>query len=170
MPSTTTAAMTSTTPASTSATSRTPSAAAAISATISAMRTISGGSANVRRAFAIEVRLIRLIRKIAAAFNHQRAGGSRLALARCRTRRRFPSTHLRALLFQNRLAREPDAVAFHRQHFYEHLIAFFQLVAHIGNAMLRHFADVQQPLGARNDFDKRAEIRQPRDFPQIRLA
>ena len=36
--------------------------------------------------------------------------------------------------------------------------------------MFRHFADVQQPFRARNDFDKRAEIRQPRDFAQICLA
>jgi hypothetical protein len=72
----------------------------------------------MRRAFAVEVRLIRrsFIRKIPAAFDHQRsrwnrshrlALGSRhrrsrdraVSTARCRLR------HLRALLFQNRLAR-----------------------------------------------------------------
>src|ERR1051326_2681519 len=170
MPATTTAAMTSAAPASTSATSRTPSSTATISAAISTVRTISSGSANVRRAFAIEVRLIRLIRKIAAALNYQCACRSRFALARCRTRSRFPSAHLRALLFQNRLARQPDTVAFHGQHLHQYLIAFFQLVAYIGNAMFRHFADVQQSLGTGNNFDKRSEVRQPRDFPEIRLA
>src|ERR1043166_7798154 len=142
MTATTTAAMTSAAPASTSATSRTPSSTAAIST----VRTTSSVSANVRRAFAIEVRLIRLIRKIAAALNYQCAGRSPFALARCRTRSRFPSAHLRALLFQNLLARQPDTVAFHGQHLPQYLIAFFQLVAYIGNAMFRHFADVQQSL------------------------
>ena len=128
----------------------------------------------VRTAFTIEVRLtLRLIRKIPAAFDHQRSTRHWLALDRRSDAAAFDSAarcrHLRALLFQNRLARQPDPVAFHCQHLHQHLIAFFQLVADIGNTMLRHFADVQQTFGARNDLDERAEIRQPRDFPEISL-
>ncbi len=77
--------------------------------------------------------------------------------------------HLRALLFQNRLARQLDAIAFNRQHLDQHLIAFFQLVANIVDAVLGNFADVQQAVGAGNDFDERAEVRQPRDLAEIGL-
>ena len=83
-------------------------------------------------------------------------------------RRRFPA-HFGALLDQNRLARQLDAVAFHRQHLHQNLIAFVQLIAHIANPMLRHFADMQQPIQARQNLDKRSEVRQPRHGTKIRL-
>ena len=131
---------------------------------------------SVRCTLAIEIGLVRgLIRKIASAFNHKRSRWRTLALwnrgyiAASPTRISTSPTHLRALLFQNRLARQPDAVAFHRQHFHQHLVAFLQLIADIADAMLRHFTDVQQPIGTRQNFDKRSKVRQPRDFPEIRL-
>src|SRR5690348_14952012 len=157
---------------STSATSRTSSAPATIAPSISTTITTVSAVATLRSAFAIEVRLIRLIRKIAATFNHQCAALHRLAL-RCHCCRFSNASalrrHLRALLFQNRLAREPDAVALHCQDFHQHLVAFLQLVSDVGNPMLRHFADVQQALGARNDFDKRTKVRQSSNLPEISL-
>ena len=117
-------------------------------------------------AFAVEVRFS-FVRKISAALNHHRSGqyrsGSRcnLAFPGHRRRRALPAAHLGALLFQNRLTRQTDAIAFHRQHLHQHLIAFFQLIADIGNSMLRHFANVQQSIGPRNDLDECAKIRQP---------
>jgi hypothetical protein len=105
----------------------------------------------MRNPIAVKVRLaFRFVREISTTFNHhgarRRRSGSKLALSSSRHRQTFrnhASTHLRALLFQNRLARQPDAVAFHRQHLHQNLIAFLQLIANIANAMLRHFADVQ---------------------------
>jgi hypothetical protein len=122
----------------------------------------------MRHAVAVKVRFaFGFFREIAAAFNHHRACHCRNRLAlchRCRgcTFRTTAAAHFSALLFQNRFARQPDAVAFNRQHLHQHLIAFLQLVADVANAMLRYFADVQQPVGARNDFDESSEIRQPR--------
>src|ERR1700689_1913936 len=152
------------------------SAPPAISATTMrtiAMGTIASNAAHVWRAFAVEVGLVairRLIRKIAAAFDHDGARRSRFAFRGMHSafRQRSPA-HLRALFFQNRLARQPDAIAFHGENLHQHLVAFFQLVAHIGNAMLRHFTDVQQAIGSRNNLDERAEVGQPRHFPEIGL-
>src|SRR5258708_21465596 len=154
----------------TTAASTIPSAAARTStapATISAMRTIAlrpVAARHMRRAITIEVRLaFRFIREIAAAFNHHRARRNRRRniLALCAAFRRSctlrrSAAHFPPLLVQNRFARKPDAVAFHRQHLHQHLIAFLQLVADVANAMLRHFADVQQPIGPGDDLDKRA--------------
>ena len=72
-----------------------------------------------------------------------------LRLARVLVRRKLPATHLRALLFQNRFARKPDAVAFDRQYLHQHLVAFLQFIANILNAVLGDFADVQQAVRAR---------------------
>jgi hypothetical protein len=36
--------------------------------------------------------------------------------------------------------------------------------------MFSNFADVQQPIGSRNDFDERAKLGQPHHFAQVRLA
>src|SRR5690348_12627318 len=136
------AATTATPPASTTTTDARPTAAAttisaAVSTSIAATRTLAASS--LRRAFAIEVGLIRIIRKIAPTLNDQRTCWYRLTtLDRRSSRRSLAATHLRALFFQNRFARKPDAIALHRQHFHQHLIAFFQLVAHIGNPMFRH--------------------------------
>src|SRR5579871_184879 len=160
---------------STSATTRTSAAPATISSPIpSAVAAVRTVAAAMWSTFTIEVRLIGgFIWKIAAALNHQRATRCGFALGHRRDTTLDSSAalrgHLRALLLQNRLAREPDAVAFHRQHFHQHLVAFLQFVADIGNPMFRHFADMQQTFRARNDLDKRSEICQPRDFPEISL-
>src|SRR5512142_1922490 len=99
------AAATTTPPASTTTTTATrPTAAAttisaAVSTSIAATRTLAASS--LRRAFAIEVGLIRIIRKIAPALNDQRTCWYRLAtLDRRSSRRSLAATHLRALLFQ----------------------------------------------------------------------
>ena len=36
--------------------------------------------------------------------------------------------------------------------------------------MFSNFADVQQSIGSRNDFDERAKLGQPYHFAQVRLA
>jgi len=76
----TTAAVASTTTTAATATPTTPAttgppAASAISSPISTSSTIAaaGVTAGTMRGIAIEVRLIRLVREISAAFNHQRA-------------------------------------------------------------------------------------------------
>src|SRR5437660_2851488 len=118
-----TAPTTPTTTTTTTAAARTSSPATAISTIPSVRRTISG--ADMRSAFSIEVRLLRIIRKIAAALDHQRATLHRLALGHRRRAGRFPAArrrHLRALLLQNRFTREPNAVAFHRQNLHQHLV------------------------------------------------
>jgi hypothetical protein len=74
---------------------------------------------------------------------------------------RFSAAHLGALLFQDGLARQLDAIAFNGQHLHQDLIAFFQLVANIVDAVLGNFADVQQAIGAGDDFDECAEVGQP---------
>ena len=129
-----------------------------------------------RRLDAVEIGLIAFF-KLSAAFESQsrraRRNRSRFGLnlaAQGLCGRWCASPHLRALLFQNCLARKADAVAFDRQDFHQHLVAFLQFVANIFNAMFGNFADVQQAFGSRNDFDERAEIRQPSDFAEISLA
>jgi hypothetical protein len=72
----------------------------------------------------------------------------------------FGSAHLRALFFQNRFTRKADSVSFDGQHFDQNLIAFFQFIADILDAMFSDFTDVQESIGTGNDFDERAEIRQ----------
>jgi hypothetical protein len=75
----------------------------------------------MRCSFTIKVRLVlRLFGEVAAAFNHDRARRDRnpFTFARRCLRRSAASfsLHLRALLFQNRLARKFDAVAVDGQH------------------------------------------------------
>ena len=86
-----------------------------------------------------------------------------------RFRRRRSPTHLGALLFQNCLAGQLDAVAFDGQNFHQHLVAFFQFVANIFDSVFRDFADMQQAVQARQNLDERAEIRQAADLTEISL-
>src|ERR1017187_3964676 len=83
----------------------------------------------------VKVRLISGV-KIGATFDHGRRRALRCVLRRYRRgrhrpcslvhfRRRSSSAHFCALLFQNRLARELDPVAFNAQDFYQDLVAFF---------------------------------------------
>jgi hypothetical protein len=131
--------------------------ASAVATTVRTRTAITGATFAV----AVEVRLIaRGLGEFLAALD-----GKDFALGD------FPTfgSHLRALLFQDRFARETDAVAFDGKHFYKDLIAFFQFVADVLDAVLGNFADVQQAIGARDDFDKGAEVRQPRDLAKIGL-
>src|SRR5580700_5112046 len=97
--------------------------------------------------------------------------GNRSALATFGTfRRGFSAAHLGALLFQDGLARQLDAIAFDRQYLHQDLVAFLQFIANIVDAMLGNFADVQQTVGAGNDLDERSEVGQARHRAQIRLT
>jgi hypothetical protein len=75
-----------------------------------------------------------------------------------RVRRRSP-THFGALLLQDRLARQLDAVTFDGQNFHEHLVAFFQFIANIFDSVFGNLADVEQSVQAGQNLDERSEIR-----------
>src|SRR6185437_10259796 len=166
---TTTVASTTTTPAATAA-----GTASAAARTISAAI---AGAGRLRSIDAIEVRFIAFF-KVSAAFEGQASGDRRgncngfdwsSVFAAFAAIRWSTATHLCALLLQDRFARESNASALDRQHFHQHLIAFFQLVTNIFNAMLGDFADVEQTFGAGDDFDECAKVGQPRDFAEIGL-
>src|SRR5689334_655717 len=73
----------------------------------------------------------------------------------------FALLELLAFFFEDRLAAELDLVAFERQNLHQDLVALVQLVAHLLDAALRDFGDMQQPVRAGEDFDERAEIDDP---------
>ena len=75
-------------------------------------------AAHVLHFVAVEIWL-RLFFEIASTFNRY---GSSSALALGRS---FAPAHLRALFFENRFARQPNAIAFYGQHFHQNLVAFF---------------------------------------------
>src|ERR1043166_7489281 len=75
-----------------------------------------------------------------------------------------------ALLPQYRFARQPDFIALDGQHLYQQLIAKFQFIAYVANALLGNFADVQQPVGTGENLDERAEISEAHNFAEIRFA
>src|ERR1700736_2252538 len=83
---------------------------------------------------------------------------------------RFFLLLLLARFANQRLAREPDLVALDREHLDQHLVAQLQLIAHVANAMLGNFADVQQTVGAGEHLHERADLRQPHHFAEISLA
>src|ERR1019366_634918 len=125
----------------------------------------------------VEVRLLIRV-ELCTAFDH--CCGCTLRHCGCRTwrwrircrvrfRRRRRPAHLGALLFQNRLPRQFDPVAFDRQNLHQHLVAFFQFIANILDSVLGDFADVQQSVQARQNLDERAEIREPADPAEISL-
>src|SRR5881397_3728647 len=82
---------------------------------------------------------------------------------------KIASAHFRSLLFEHGFARQADTISFDCQHFHQYLVALFQFVTNILDAMLSHLADVQQAICARKNFDKRAKICQPRDLAQVSL-
>src|ERR1039458_2031396 len=88
---------------------------------------------------------------------------------RVRFRRRRRPAHLGALLFQNRLPRQFDPIAFDGQNLHQHLVAFFQFIANILDSVLGDFADVQQSVRARQNLDERAETSEPADPAEISL-
>src|SRR5882757_6021393 len=67
-------------------------------------------------------------------------------------------------------ARQADLVAFDRQHLYQNLVAELQLIANVADAVFGNFADVQQAVGAGEEFDESAEFRQADNLAKIRLA
>src|SRR3954465_1368674 len=137
-------------------TATTSTAASTATGTTTAARTISAaiasaGTRRLRSIDTIEVWLIAFF-EVSAPLESQSATRNRRGHShRFRRTSFFPTlailrrrsaTHLCALLFQDGFAREANAIAFNRQHFHQHLIAFFQLVANVFNAMLGDFADV----------------------------
>src|SRR5216684_3863471 len=67
-------------------------------------------------------------------------------------------------------AREANLVALDGENLDEDLVAEFQLIANVADAMLGDFADVQEAVGAGEEFDKGAEFRKAHDFAEIGLA
>src|SRR5258706_5898400 len=124
----------------------------------------------------IKVRLIVSV-EIRAAFDHRcglavtdwRGKRRRFRYTTFRIWRRRSPAHLGALLFQNRLARQLDAIAFDGQYFDQHLVAFLKFVLDVFDSVLCNFADVQQAVSAWNDLDEGSKLRQPRDFAKIGL-
>src|SRR5215472_127091 len=173
-----TTAMTAMTSAMTSATTAMASTASA-SAGASASATVSTISTTVARWLfdAVEVRFFAFV-EFCATFNRKCStdgDGIRLDLSRrwwltSRGRSRSSATHLGSLLFQDSFAGEANAIALDREHLHQHLIAFFQFVADVFDAMFGDFADVQQAFGAGNDFDECPEVRQTRDFAEVSFA
>ena len=69
-----------------------------------------------------------------------------------------------------RFAGEADLVAFDGQNLDEDLVAKFEFVANVADAMLGNFADVEQAVGAGEEFDEGAKFREADDFAEIGLA
>jgi hypothetical protein len=160
------AATVATTTAAASITATTTTSAATSTATrtaTAAARTISAaiaGTRGLRGIDAIEVGFITLF-ELSAAFERQASAGNWRcdcngihlssffsAFTFAAIGGRSATTHFRALLFQDSFARKANTIAFNGQYFHQHLIAFFQLVTNIFNAVLGDFADMQQAFGA----------------------
>src|SRR5579872_1258426 len=67
-------------------------------------------------------------------------------------------------------AAEADFVALDGENFYEDLVAEFQLVANVADAVFGDFADVQKAVGAWEELDERAELRETNYFAEIGFA
>src|SRR5689334_21786142 len=72
----------------------------------------------------------------------------------------FALLELFALLFEDRLAAQLDLVAFEGEDFDQDLVAFLELVADVADSVFGDLADVQQAVGAGENFDEGAEIHQ----------
>src|SRR5580704_15419390 len=75
-----------------------------------------------------------------------------------------------ALLAQDGFAREANLVSFDGQHLDEDLVAQLQRVAHVAQALLGDFADVQESVGAGENFHEGAEFREAHDLAEVGLA
>ena len=149
----------------------TTSVASSIGATISAAfgAALSWGASGYG-SVAVEVGLV--VGEIGAAFDGQcrsMGGFTTASFSSTVFGRKFAAAHLGALLLENGFARQADAVAFDGQHLHQYLVAFFQFVANVLNAVFRDFADVQQAVGAGDDFDESAEVSQASDCAEIGL-
>src|SRR5260370_11336636 len=69
-----------------------------------------------------------------------------------------------------RLAGEADLVALDGENLDEDLVAEFQLIANVADAMFGDFADVQEAVGAGEKLDEGAEFREAHDFAEVGLA
>ena len=108
-----------------------PSAAAATTAVVTR-----SGLLAAFTAITVKV-LFRFVGALVPAFKGHASAGRRTF------RSLFAAAHLGALLLQDGLARQLNAIAVDGQYLHQHLIAFLQLVANIVDAMLGDFADVQ---------------------------
>src|SRR5690349_7907337 len=52
----------------------------------------------------------------------------------------------------------------------QQLLTFVQLVAHVADAVVGNLGNVQQAVGARQDFDERAEVGEPLHSAQVSLV
>ncbi len=77
---------------------------------------------------------------------------------------------LLALFAQHCFAAQLDLLPINADDLDQKLIALFQLISNVANAVFSHLADVQQAIRAGKDFNESAEIRQPNHFAQIDLA
>src|ERR1700687_2613044 len=75
--------------------------------------------------------------------------------------------HFFALLAQNRFARQADFVAFDGQHFHQHLVVFFELLADFGAALFGDFADMQQAVGSGENFHEGAKLSDADNLAEI---
>src|SRR6266481_6770795 len=67
-------------------------------------------------------------------------------------------------------AREADLVALDGENLDEDLVAEFQLIANVADAMLGDFADVQEAVGAGEKFDESAKLGEANNFAKIGFA
>src|SRR5215469_2260659 len=134
-------AMAATVSSATTAMTTTTTSAARASASTATVSTISAAIA--RGLFdAVEVRFFAFFefcatfnRKCGADCDRIRFDLSRRWYLSSRDRSRSSATHLGSLLFQDRFAGEANAIALDRQHLHQHLIAFFQFVADVFDAV-----------------------------------
>ena len=128
------------------ASSGSPAAATAVSTAVSTYRL---------HIIAIEVRL-RLVAKLSATFDGQ--GRSQPRFAAIVAAGFGSSSHLRALLLQDCLAREANAVTLNGQDLHQHLVTFLKFIPHITYPVFGDLADVQQPLGSGQNLNERSKI------------
>ena len=64
-----------------------------------------------------------------------------------------------ALLAKNGFAAKLNFIPIERQNLYQDLVAFFQLISNGLNSVFRNFTDMQQAIGARENFDEGAKLR-----------
>lgn len=156
--------------ATSSAAASTARATSAVAAPIrAAISTAFRTTISADRGVAVEVGFV--VGEVGAAFDGQGCCASRFAadVGAATIGRDLATPHFGALFLEDGFTRQTDAVAFNGQNLDQHLVAFFQLVANVFDAMFGDFTDVQQAVGARNDLHESAEIRQAGDGAQVSL-
>jgi hypothetical protein len=79
-------------------------------------------------------------------------------------------SRLRLFFFQDGFAGKFYLVAFLADTFDHNLLSFFEFVAHVFDAAVGNFGNVQKPVQARKNFDKRAEIYDAVDRSEISFS